>query len=219
MRCLITKHLVGVIALFSFAASASIVVPSDVPYFRFKKGDVQYIYDNDTRDAVAQLTAYQETFRRMYDKSFNWHLSERQDLILTSSRQQIANAYATTTPNIKSVWFPSGADFLDSTATSSWMLTLASHETAHLYQLNSKSEFPAAISTVVGNSPFVFLFALPVWLSPNFLTPTFLLEGNAVLQESRINQGGRLHSGEARALVLAQIQAGQIDPNRLINDQ
>jgi hypothetical protein len=117
------------------------------------------------------------------------------------------------------VWFPSGASFLDGTATSSWMLTLASHETAHLYQLDARSAFPAALTSVLGNSPMTVLFVLPVWLAPNIMTPTFLLEGNAVLQESRINMGGRLHSGEARALVLAQIQAGQIDANRLINEQ
>jgi hypothetical protein len=210
---------VGVSLILSISTSASVVVPGDVPYYRLIKGDVQYVYDQDTRNAVAQLTAYQEHFRRMYDKSYGWRLSERQDLILTSSRQQVANAYATTIPNIKSVWYPSGADFMDGTATSSWMLTLAAHETAHLYQLDAKGNFPNFLHHIFGNTPYVFFGVLPFWISPNFMTPTFLLEGNAVLNESRVNQGGRLYSGEARALVLSQIQAGQIDPNRLINDQ
>jgi hypothetical protein len=121
-------------------------------------------------------------------------------------------------PNIKSVWFPSGASFLDSTATSSWLMTLDSHETAHLYQLNAKGPVNGYLKTFFGNAVAVFFFGVPVIIHPNFFTPVFLLEGNAVLQESRIHRGGRLHSGEARAMVLSQVQAGMVDSTYLIND-
>lgn len=205
--------------LMPHTAFASVVAPGDGPYYRLQRDHTQYIYDSDGREIVNQLDAYHGVFRKMYDHSFGWRLDERQDLILTSPRQQITNAYATITPNVKSVWYPSGGAFLESSAASSWALILDAHETAHLYQLNAKADVPAALSKVLGNSLMPFFFVWPVFLHPNAFTPGFILEGNAVLNESRINMGGRLHSGEARALVLAQIQAGEIDPSRLINEQ
>lgn len=211
------------ILLLTFAlaapAWASVVLPADGPYYRWHKGDTLYIFDGESREVAPQLAAYHQVFRRMYDKSYGWKLDQRQDLILTSHRQQVANAYASTVPNIKSVWFPAGAGALENSADSSWLMTLDSHETAHLYQLNAKGEFPARLSKLVGNAPFAFLLVWPVFIQPNYFTPRFLLEGNAVLQESRIHQGGRLFSGEVRAEVLAQIRAGQISPSRLINDE
>ncbi len=201
------------------ASFASVVLPGDGPYYRLQRQNTQYIYDKDGREIVNQLEAYHDVFRKMYDQSFAWKLDERQDLILTSYKQQVTNAYATIVPNIKSVWFPSGGGFLEDSASSSWALTLDAHETAHLYQLNAKGDVPAALGQVLGNSVMSFFFIWPIFLHPNAFTPSFLVEGNAVMNESRVNMGGRLHSGEMRALVLAQIKAGDIDPARLINDQ
>lgn len=203
----------------SFSAPASVVMPDDGPYYRLRRDRNLYIYDDSSRESLEQIAAYMRVVRLGYDQSFNWKLDEEADLVLTSPAQQITNAYATVVPNIKSVWYPSGGDAIDSMAAGSWGLLLTAHETAHLYQLNAKSEVPAALKTVVGNAITITPFIWPIFIHPNILTPTFLLEGNAVLNESRANIGGRLHSGEARALVLAQIQAGQINPNRLINNQ
>lgn len=210
--------LVAILALPAFAW-ASVVLPGDGPYYRLNRDHTQYIYDREGRAIIHQLDSYHGVFRKMYDQSFGWRLDERQDLILTSPRQQVTNAYATIVPNVKSVWFPSGGAFLEDSAASSWALILGAHETAHLYQLNAKADLPAALTNVVGNSLMPFFFFWPIFLHPNAFTPSFLVEGNAVLNESRVNMGGRLHSGEARALVLAQIKAGEIDAARLINDQ
>ncbi len=205
-------------ALSTPISFASLVMPGDQPYYRIRQKQTQYIFTSNSREFVNQVIAYNEAILGMYERSFSWRLDERLDLILLSPHQQIANAYATLTPNLKTVWYPSGAGLLEEMAESSWLLTLSAHETAHLYQLNSKHGLNEHAKTVFGNTQMVSLFSIPVYIHPNNLTPTFLLEGNAVLNESRLNMGGRLHSGEKRALVLAQIGAGDIDPNRLIND-
>lgn len=206
------------IGLFAaFPAGSSVVQPDDGPYSRLPSENIQLIYDSSVRDLVPQIMAYMQTIRKLYDASFAWRLDEREDLILTSPRQQVANAYATVIPNIKTVWFPSGPIMLEQMAEPSWFLTLATHETAHLYQLNAKSELPAAVHSLLGNSLAVVPFVWPFFVQPNILTPGFLVEGNAVLNESRANLGGRLHSGEVRALVFAQIKDKQINPTRLIN--
>ncbi len=203
--------------MFTLASSASVVAPNDGPYYRLRKDRTLYIYDKSTRDLINQLAAYNQSVREIYDQSYGWKLDEEMDLLLTSPKQQIANAWATTSPNIKTVWYPSGAVLADEMAETSWLLLLNAHEVAHLYQLNAKGRFNAGLKSVFGNAIILQPF-IPVFLHPNFFTPTFMIEGNATFNESRLNLGGRLYSGEKRALVLAQIGAGDIDPSRLIND-
>lgn len=198
---------------------ASLIEPGDVSYHGLRQGPTYYIFDPKSHDFIARLAAFNESFHRNYAKSFGWTLDEEQDLILISARQQIANAYATTQPNLKTVWYPSGAGLLEEIAESSWLLTLASHETAHLYQLDVKNPIGQSLHPYLGNAIVIFPFFWPVFLQTNLLLPTSMLEGNAVLNESRFGLGGRLHSGEARALVLAQISSHQINATRLINDE
>ncbi len=204
---------------FTSVASASLAMPGDGPYYRLRRERTLYVYDSSAHEAIEQVMAYMQAVRKGYDSSFAWKLDEEQDLILASGLQQVGNAYATFSPNLKSFWFPSGNGMLDEMAVSSWFLTLTTHETAHLYQLNAKGEFNAGLKRIVGNAVTIFPFIWPIFVHPNMVTPTFLVEGNAVFNESRANMGGRLHSGEARALVLAQIQAGDINPTRLINNE
>ncbi|MGE4131365.1 MAG: hypothetical protein AB7F86_06985 [Bdellovibrionales bacterium] len=214
-----SKSLYLLVAFFTQTVWASVLLPGFEAYFTTRIGQTQYIYHPEAREIIRPLVAHHTRVRQEYDRSFGWSLEEPQDLILTSYRHQVANAYATISPNIKSVWFPAGAGFLDEQAASSWLYLLDLHETAHVYQLNAKGRLGSTLYQVFGNVPYILFFGVPIFLHPNVFTPRFLLEGNAVLQESRFNVGGRLHSGEVRALVLAQIQKDQIQPNRLINDQ
>lgn len=208
------------LALIFFSnAEASVMQPGDGPYWTLRRARTLYIYDEKSREFIESLAAYEQSFRLLYDKSYGWELDEEADLILASPRQQIANAYATVFPNIKTVWFPSGVGMLDEMAESSWALTLASHEIAHLYQLNAKNGLNARLAPVFGNSLMVLPFVWPVFLQPNIFLPNSFMEGNAVLNESRLNMGGRLHSGEKRALVLAQVADKKLDASRLINSE
>lgn len=208
-----------VVLASSLSTGASVVMPNDGPYYRLRKGQTLYIYDESTRHLMEDLIAHNEAVRAMYNQSFGWLLDEEMDLVLTSPRQQIANAYATVVPNIKTVWFPAGAAVSEEMAESSWLRLLNAHEVSHLYQLNAKGTLNSKLKSVVGNSIYLYPFVWPVFIHPNIFTPTFLIEGNATFNESRLNLGGRLYSGEKRALVLAQIGAGDIDPTRLINDE
>jgi len=46
---------------------------------------------------------------------------------------------------------------------------------------------------VLGNTPFTHIGILPIFPIPNIMINPFLLEGNAVLNESRFGNGGRLY--------------------------
>ncbi len=69
-------------------------------------------------------------------------------------------------------------------AQASWVLALATHETAHLYQLNAKGPVNAKFKTVSRQHDRSFPFVVPVVIHPNIFTPGFLVEGNAVFNES-----------------------------------
>ena len=62
------------------------------------------------------------------------------------------------------------------------------------------------------------VFGLPIFIMPNILLPTFMLEGNAVLNESLYNNGGRLHNHRFKALVYMLAKDDKITANTLIND-
>lgn len=209
--------LLGLVLVGTFA-SAQVVVPGDDPYWTQELGSIQVIYPAEHLGAMPELVHYLTYFKDKYEKSYNWVLDEKLKLILTSSRNQIANGFATVVPFLETVHFPTGSELLDQFAEDSFLLALNSHETAHLYQLSAKSRLSSWVRRVLGNTPFILTpFVVPVFVFPNAFLPNFVPEGNAVLNESITGAGGRLWSGEVLAEVLAQIRAGEATTARLIN--
>lgn len=171
---------------------------------------------------LPQTLEYMKEFIRRYTKSFNWTLDEEVYLVLASENNQVANGFATVTPNLMTLFYPSGQLALDEFAQYSWFLALASHETAHLFQLNNKgksSNINNFIKPVVRNPPVLLLpLGVPMFVHPNQFLPRFVLEGNAVMNESRIGKGGRLQAGKVRAITYALIKDNRIDFKYLLNE-
>jgi hypothetical protein len=212
------KSMALLILLAGAAASAQVVVPSDIDYWTQDLGQVQYIYPADQSTHLPELIHYTEFFTDKYRKSYKWTLDEKLKLILASGRNQIANGFATPQPFLQSAHYPSGAELLDFFAQDSFMLALSSHETAHLFQLSAKSRMGSFIKSILGNTSYIQTpFIVPIFVFPNAFNPRFILEGNAVMNESVTGIGGRLWSGEIRAEVLAQIRAGEATPAEMIN--
>jgi hypothetical protein len=206
-------------AIFTQLSGASLTQPDEPAYHTRDGHRIRYVFDATQGTAIEQLDGYLQTIRQLYDQSFGWQLDEREDFVLLSGQNQVANAFTTFQPNLKTFWYPSGAAVVDLETNPSWGISLGMHESSHLYQLNAKGAVPEALKSVFGSSVYILPFIWPVVIHPNNYTPTFLVEGNAVLNESRGNWGGRLYNGEVRALVLAQIQAGEITPTRLTNTE
>lgn len=204
--------------LMAATATAQVVVPSDNDYFTQDLGGVQYIYPADQSLFLPELVYYTEFFSAKYQSSFKWVLDEKLKVILASERNQIANGFATPQPFLETAHYPSGTEILDFFAQDSFMLALSSHETAHLYQLSAKSRMGSFVKGILGNTPYIQTpFVVPIFVFPNAFHPRFILEGNAVMNESVTGIGGRLWSGEIRAEVLAQIRAGEATPAEMIN--
>lgn len=208
------------LALFTLGGSlCAEVMPNDGPYYVWEGEHYKFVFPNEYKELVPKLIYGQEKIQSIYEKSFAWKLDEKTSLVLASNNNQIANAFATIYSNNLNFYYNGGASLYDSFAIRSWLYTLLAHEGAHLYQLNPKQGLSRYYHEYLGNSltPHI-LGIVPIFVSPNMFLPTWILEGNSVLNESRLGNGGRLYSGEERALFYALVRSGLLDEARLTND-
>ena len=137
-------------------------------------------------------------------------------VVLGSSKVQNSNAIATIHPFLHLKIFSTGVETLGPLASHLWFDFTFIHELNHLFQLDY-SIFPKSLKI---KQPLLgFLF--PPY--PNFLLPLLFTEGDAVFKESLWGVGGRMYSGEVRALVYSQIKHYKDHPKKLarklINNQ
>lgn len=178
-----------------------------------------YIYSDEYTALLPDIKAYQDKIINQYSQEYDFSLDERLYVGLASHRNQIANAFSTQIPFNSQLFYGAGAGYIDYFCFDSWLKTLLIHETAHNFQLNPKENLPSKLShQVFGNTPFTILGFLPLFPIPNLTESNFNLEGNAVMNESRFGNGGRLYSGYALAELVALAQADLITPELMYND-
>ncbi len=171
------------------------------------------------RTEAPAIAAGEEAVLRKYAESYGYRLDSRLFLMLASPKNQIANAFSTQIPFNMQVDYIAGALYPDYFASISWYRMLLLHESAHNYQLNAKKNPLSRIShRIVGNTPVTWLLFAPLFPLPNLTESSFMLEGNAVLNESLYGNGGRLFSGAFWAMTLLQAKAGYVTPQRVYND-
>lgn len=205
---------------FYFLPALAYLVPNDTDYKILKEEKYQYILPSDQLRDFTQIKNYSDFITPLYESEYGWIIDEKTSIVLASKWNQIPNAFAMSTPNSLTVYYSGGVEFLEGSASSSWLFLLSTHERAHIYQLNVKQNPAKQLKYIFGNDPLVFIpfFPWPIFMTPNQFLPTFLVEGNAVLNESRFQNGGRLYSGEARATVLNLVLNDKADLKFIMND-
>ncbi len=198
-------------------ATAGVVVPDD---YEVSDGDeVSYIYGAEYKQSLPDIKSYQKKVIEDYEKTFGVNLDDRLRVGLATSNNQIANGFSTQIPFNMQLFYGAGASYIDYFCFSSWLKTLLIHETAHNFQLNPKKNIISKTGhKILGNNPIAFLGFLPIFSIPNVTESPFILEGNAVMNESRFGNGGRLFSGYALAEVVALAKAGKITPQLMYNN-
>ncbi len=197
------------------ALPMSSVVPHDKPYFTKEVRNTELIYTEDNIPFAKEAAAVQLSMQPQYEEMFGYVMDETLYVGLISQYNQIANGFSTPYPNNRQINYLGGAMQIDYFSSPSWLQTLLYHETAHNYQMNAKDNvISSSLHTVIGNGAFF----LPWFTLPNIVESSFLLEGNAVLNESWHGNGGRLYSGRFKAATLQQAKAGYLTPARVYND-
>ena len=197
-------------------ATAEVVVPDD---YEVLDGDkVSYVYAKEYEKVLPAIKLYQQEVIDGYEEEFGIALDDKLRVGLASSNNQISNAFSSQLPLNMQVLYGAGAVDIDYFCSSSWIHSLLLHETTHNFQLNPKENFLSrAGHKLLGNNPIAFLGFFPIFPIPNLTESSFILEGNAVMNESRFGNGGRLFSGYALAEVVALAKAGEITPQLMYN--
>ena len=194
----------------------SAVVPNDQTYYTQSLGDTQLIFTQQNKRFAEHTARVEKILQPLYQASFGYKMDSPLWVGLMSSNNQIANGFSTQYPLNRQINYLGGAQIPDYFASSSWLDTLLLHETAHNYQTNAKDNFVSqSMFSVFRNGGF----ALPFFpaTTPNIFESSFILEGNAVLNESWHGLGGRLYSGRYRAMAALHANAGYLTPARLYN--
>ncbi len=195
------------------------IVPGDEPYYKIDLDDhdVEMIYTEQNQYAAEQAVSLEPTIIEEYEKYFGFSLDQTLYVGIISQRNQVANGFSTQFPLNMQINYMGGTQKPDYFTASSWLNTLLYHETAHNYQLNPKaSGVTRGLHSALGNSALV-LGIFPLLAVPNAALTSFPLEGNAVLNESWHDNGGRLYSGRLRAESILQAKAGHITAEFLFN--
>lgn len=200
--------------VFSSPLFGDATVSHDQPYFTSDRDNVQLIYTKKNLPFAEQAASLEHFLNNQYEKQFGFSLDERLYVGLMSDYNQIANGFSTPLPNNRQINYIGGTELVDYFSVRSWLETLLYHETAHNYQLNAKDNpISSSLHKVFGNGMVI----LPYSVMPNIALNSFLLEGNAVLNESWHGNGGRLYSGRFKVQTLLQVKAGYITPERMYN--
>ena len=206
------------IALFTIHLYAGVaIVPGDEQYYSSGNEDVELIYTEQNRYAAQQAIGLEAQIRREYEETFGFEMDSKLFVGIISQQNQVANGFSTQYPLNMQINYIGGSVANDYFTSTSWLNNLLYHETAHNYQINPKaSVITRGLHSVLGNA-YLSLGLFPITTIPNVTISSFLLEGNAVLNESWHGNGGRLHSGRFKAETLLQAKAGHINASFLYN--
>ncbi|MEA1982575.1 MAG: hypothetical protein U9N39_03430, partial [Campylobacterota bacterium] len=204
----------------SSLSSGNSVVAHDKDYYKHtdEQNDVQIIYTEDNLPFAKQTATLESPLHEDYRDFYGWRLDETLYVGLISDYNQIANGFSTQWPNNRQINYIGGTSTVDYFTCTSWLNTLIFHETAHNYQVNVKgSRVSQGLHTLIGNGTFI-LPLIPIAV-PNVMENSFMLEGNAVLNESWHGNGGRLYSGRLKAQTILQAEAGEIESGDVYNSK
>ncbi len=212
------KRLIPLLLFFGTLSFAANVEPKDT-YLHLESNRIEVIAPEVYRDRFPSILQREAKVLDHYRSLFGWTLDDTLRLVLASPKNQVANAFSTQIPLNMQVDYIGGSLMPDYFATTSWLQTLLLHESAHNFQLNAKHNPLSRIGhKIFKNTPVVWLYFAPVFILPNLMESNFVLEGNAVLNESIWGNGGRLYNGIFKAMTLLQQKAGYLTPPRLYND-
>ena len=213
----INKIIFGVVVAFSWL-QASPVVSGD-EYIMDDNKSVAFIYSDEYQPMMSGLKRYDAKVLSALSKEYGYEFDDKLYVILASENNQITNAFSTQIPFNEQLHYGAGAGGGGLGASTGWMKILLIHESAHNFQLNAKENPLSKIShNIFGANYLTVLGFVPLFPLPNYYLGSFLLEGNAVFNESRFGLGGRLYSSAIIAQNVLLARGGKLVPERVYNN-
>lgn len=216
---LMKKILLSTVAFSLILLADSAIVPGDEHYYQtdLEGSNTTFIYSDSGKYLAEEFAKREEELHKEYEHYFGFKLDDTMYSTFSSDRNQVANSFAGSAPFVVQELYQGGAELTDYFTVKNWAALVMYHETAHNYQFNPKASIISrGMHTVFGNNPLP-LAPLPIFVMPNAMIPSFIAEGNAVLNESWHGNGGRLYNGYLKAMTIEQAKAGNINPSFLFN--
>ncbi len=156
-------------------------------------------FDGDARETAQRVGQIAERSFVLMQRQLGWTPKDRVDIVLYSG-VDFANGFASPLPFNRTGIFlaaPIEGSLLDR---SDWLELVILHEMVHVFHLDKAHGLPHALRSVFGRQ---------VWTFPNLLQPHWLVEGLAVVAESRARSGaGRLYGSYFEAQMRDERQRG-----------
>ena len=202
------------VAIYIYAKEIAVV---DDSYSVIKSDDIEFVYANEFKDKSIDILNKEQNVIDSYKKSFGYEFDDKLYLGLLSSKNQIANAFSNQIPLNMQIDYIAGALYPDYFTSISWIDTLLYHESSHNFQLNPKKNLLSRYAHKILKNSLYNSILFPIFPVPNLFCSSFNLEGNAVLNESLHDNGGRLFNGYLKAMAITQAKSGYITPQRTYN--
>ncbi len=159
----------------------------ETPHFR--------VHYHTGLEALAQRTA---TLAEQLDFELSTWLGnpdrEPTELVLTDTSDD-ANGYTSVLPYSSVTLLVAAPDDMSLLGdTDDWPAMLTAHEMTHVVHTDNVAGLPALVRTLLGKLT-----------APNHLMPRWLIEGLAVMAETRLSSGGRLRSTQAEMFLRANV--------------
>lgn len=164
------------------------------------------VFPSALKHSAVKMSKLLDKYMPLYNKYYNYTPQDKILFNINGIEYQKANA-SSLFNKINIFYGTYNALEYDLLATNEYAKLLLMHELSHSYQmLSTKKQIKRSI----------FSYDTSLFLEPNVFLPNSLIEGNAVLMESLLINGGRLYSGYARAILNSTVFSGKLDLNLLL---
>jgi len=153
------------------------------------------------RPIAKRVAEVAEHVHRTLSPELGWAPRERTQIVLTDDTD-FANGSATALPyNTVRLFVTAPDDLSPLNDYDDWLLELVTHEYTHILHTDHITGLPAIYNAIVGKT-----------YSPNQMQPRWILEGLAVVEESRFTSGGRIRSSIFDMYLRADVLEDNVAP-------
>jgi hypothetical protein len=198
----LTRPLRVATALLALTAVSSTAAAADDPYLRYWTIETRHFrvhYPSALEPEAQHVADIAEAVYGRLTVALANHPSEVTDIVLTDNTES-ANGSATALPHdVIRLYVTAPDDISPLNEHDDWHLELVTHEFTHIVHTDNITGVPALLNAILGKT-----------FAPNQAQPRWILEGLAVLEESKRTSGGRNRSSVFDMYLRANVLEGRM---------
>lgn len=155
----------------------------DLEWWTYETEHFRVHYPRDLEPIASRIVVLAESVYPRVGEALGYAPRGRTELVINDDTDD-ANGFASTVPYNQIHLFVTAPDDLSTLGDyDDWYLDLVTHEFTHIAHIDNTSGIPAILNAILGKT-----------FSPNQVQPRWIIEGLAVVHESRHSSAGRMRS-------------------------